>query len=445
MLPLLFGCSSEPRVLNIEVVTGHEADAMTQDPPVARVIVEGTSPDGTRIQAEAPPGGDLDFGDVDGSLAYTFEVTGLDGSGATVMRGRSLGGIVLDGIASDTFQVFAQRLRAWARAPGTLARAHTRAPAVSVGERYLYQTGGDAPEGAPESEVYDLFAWSGATGETLPFAAHSMWSDVTAVLVLGSEEDGEAAWLDENGLSSTPPVLPDGLTGFGEIAGGSAVFAPDGRVFLVGATRAGTPTDAVVEIAADANATTTVRRLLVKRAGAAATWLADVGLVVAGGSADGAGVEVLAEEATTFSPRDFPSDPTVGAGAVRSSFNTVLLIGGTADGAPVKTRLIDPRCTKDCVPEEMDALTPEPALTRVTAYFVAAGKPLIVVGDEPDPSGLTRMFLIDDLKPTVTEIPLREPRRGATPVPAPNGTLALMGGVHPDGTPALTVEMYFPE
>jgi hypothetical protein len=30
-------------------------------------------------------------------------------------------------------------------------------------------------------------------------------------------------------------------------------------------------------------------------------------------------------------------------------------------------------------------------------------------------------------------------------VPAPNGTLALLGGVHADGTPALTIETFFPE
>jgi hypothetical protein len=53
--------------------------------------------------------------------------------------------------------------------------------------------------------------------------------------------------------------------------------------------------------------------------------------------------------------------------------------------------------------------------------------------------------VIDYLNPAVTEMPLREPRRGATAVPAPNGTLALMGGVHLDGTPALSVEMFFPE
>jgi hypothetical protein len=30
-------------------------------------------------------------------------------------------------------------------------------------------------------------------------------------------------------------------------------------------------------------------------------------------------------------------------------------------------------------------------------------------------------------------------------VPAPNGTLAVLGGVHEDGTPALTIETFFPE
>ncbi|MEZ4298214.1 MAG: hypothetical protein R3B70_24895, partial [Polyangiaceae bacterium] len=114
------------------------------------------------------------------------------------------------------------------------------------------------------------------------------------------------------------------------------------------------------------------------------------------------------------------------------------------DGAPQKTRTLDPRCTIACLVQENDAITPDASLTRTAAYFWTTGR-LIVTGDDSASSGLTRTFIIDDLKNTVTEMPLREPRRFATSFAAPNGTLALAGGVHPDGTPALTVEMFFPE
>ncbi len=45
---------------------------------------------------------------------------------------------------------------------------------------------------------------------------------------------------------------------------------------------------------------------------------------------------------------------------------------------------------------------------------------------------------------TSTEAPLREPRRGATPIVGPNDTVALVGGEHADGTPATSIELFTP-
>lgn len=439
LLPFVAACSSDPRVLVIDVVTGHESDAMTQGPAVTTVKVNGTTAEGTSIEAEAAPGGELDFGEIDGDLAYQFEVTGLDGAGNTVLRGRSVSGIILNGVTADTLPLFAQRLGQWARPPGELFRAHTGAPAVSVGERYLLSTGGDGASDAAETEQYDLLAWAGARGNKQSFAAQTLVyvPDAATVLALGSG----AVWFDGTGELGEP-VLPDGLTTFDEVAGGTGVLAPDGRQFVVGGTRAGKETDAVLEIATDG--TLTIRRLTFARAGAAAVWLADVGLVVVGGSATGNGVEVLAEAGTSFAPRDFPADPTEGAGAVITALGTIALIGGSTSGAAAKTRTLDPRCTSECKVKDLDLATPAMALTRVKAYALAKGS-VLATGDEVDPDGTTRAFVIDYLDPKITELPLREPRRGATLVDTPTGTLALMGGVHPDGTPALTVEMYFPE
>jgi hypothetical protein len=111
-----------------------------------------------------------------------------------------------------------------------------------------------------------------------------------------------------------------------------------------------------------------------------------------------------------------------------------------------KTRLLDPRCTSACAAEDKDALTPDAALTGVVIYTYPDDiNRVIAVGDEPGDDGQTRAFLIDYIAGTAAEAPLREPRRGATPILTPVGTLALMGGVHPDGTPALTIETFFPE
>jgi hypothetical protein len=49
------------------------------------------------------------------------------------------------------------------------------------------------------------------------------------------------------------------------------------------------------------------------------------------------------------------------------------------------------------------------------------------VGAEAGEDGPTRSFLVDVAAAQVEELPLREARRGAAVVPAPNGTLAVLG------------------
>lgn len=428
--------------MGLDIVIGHEADAMTRSPAVARVSVKGTTPEGQTVSADAAPGGDLDFGNVDGSLAYQFEVTGTDGQGNTVMRGRSLGGIVLNDLVGATLPIFAQRLGEWARPPGTLAHAHVNAPAVPLGERYLFTTGGTGAQNATAGEEYDLFAWAGVYGQTFPFAVSTMGVNDTAVLGVGSD----VAWWD--GTNFSAPNLPDGLPSLDGVAGGSVVNAPDGRMFVIGATRPDKDraTDLVMEVASDGSLVMTARHLVFARAGASATWLPNVGLVVVGGSDKAPAVEVLPEKGTDFAVHNFPPDPTMGAGAAYAkSVGQLLLVGGSNGGAPAKTRLLDATCVSNCAMKDLPEATPDATLTRVSAFALTSTPQVIAVGDDLDPKGQTRTFLVDYVNLKVTELPLKEPRRGATALGAPNGTLALMGGLHPDGTEALTVEMYFPE
>jgi hypothetical protein len=56
-----------------------------------------------------------------------------------------------------------------------------------------------------------------------------------------------------------------------------------------------------------------------------------------------------------------------------------------------------------------------------------------------------RSRLVDVAAEEVTSLPLREPRRGASVLPAPNGTLALIGGETLDGAAAHSIELFFPE
>ncbi|WP_437900736.1 hypothetical protein [Sorangium sp. So ce124] len=451
----LLGCASEPWTLTIDVVPGHEATAFQEDPPVARIEVTATAAEGdVTVSAAAAPGGELDFGEIPAQRAYTFEVRGLDAGGTTVVRGRSAAGIYLAALTGAVLPLFAQRTGRWARPPGELAASRVGAPGAALAERYLVLTGGAAAGGAAAGDVdparldgYDLAVWGGsASSGALPRAARSLV--VRGDLLLTLDDEG-ATWTDLAGGQSAEASLPEGLGSFAEVAGGRTIEASDGRSFVVGATRAGAaagapgePSDKVLVVGADG--ALSVAKLRHARAGAAAVWVEELGLVVAGGSADGAGLEVLGDGATAFSPRPFPPDPSEGAGAAVTGPGEIALVGGVQGGAAAPTRRLAPGCAATCAPVEVEGAALTAALGGVAAFALPGGR-ILAVGSEAGEDGLMRSFLVDVAAAQVEELPLREPRRGAAVVPAPNGTLAVLGGVHADGTPALTIETFFPE
>ncbi|WP_441286504.1 hypothetical protein ACSRUE_29615 [Sorangium sp. KYC3313] len=448
----LLGCAEEPWTLTIEVVPGHEATAFQEDPPVARIEVTATAAEGdVTVSAAAPPGGELDFGEIPAARAYTFDVRGLDAGGATVVRGRSAAGIYLAAVTGDVLPLFAQRTGRWARPPGELAASRAGAPGAALAERYLILTGGAAVGGAAAGDVdparldaYDLAAWGGsASSGALPRAARSLV--VRGDLLLTLDDEG-ASWTDVAAGQSAEASLPEGLGSFAEVAGGRTVEASDGRSFVIGATRAGAPgapSDKVLVVGADG--ALSVAKLRHARAGAAAVWVEGLGLVVAGGSADGAGLEVLGDGATEFLPKQFPPDASEGAGAAVTGPGEIALVGGVhADGTPAPTRRLAPGCAPTCAAVEIEGAALTAAVGGVAAFALPGGR-LLAVGSEAGEDGLTRSFIVDVAAAQVEELPLREPRRGAAVVPAPNGTLAVLGGVHADGTPALTIETFFPE
>ncbi|WP_437330364.1 hypothetical protein [Sorangium sp. So ce381] len=451
----LLGCASEPWTLTVEVVPGHEATAFQEDPPVARIEVTATAAEGdVTVSAAAAPGGELDFGEIPAQRAYTFEVRGLDAGGATVVRGRSAAGIYLAALTGDVLPLFAQRTGRWARPPGELAASRVGAPGAALAERYLVLTGGAAAGGAAAGDVdparldgYDLAVWGGsASSGALPRAARSLV--VRGDLLLTLDDEG-ATWTDLAGGQSAEASLPEGLGSFAEVAGGRTIEASDGRSFVVGATRSGAatgapgePSDKVLVVGADG--ALSVAKLRHARAGAAAVWVEGLGLVVAGGSADGAGLEVLGDGATAFSPRPFPPDPSEGAGAAVTGPGEIALVGGVQGGAAAPTRRLAPGCAATCAAVEVEGAALTAALGGVAAFALPGGR-ILAVGSEAGEAGLTRSFIVDVAAAQVEERPLREPRRGAAVVPAPNGTLAVLGGVREDGTPAVTVETFFPE
>jgi hypothetical protein len=121
----------------------------------------------------------------------------------------------------------------------------------------------------------------------------------------------------------------------------------------------------------------------------------------------------------------------------------VTLVGGQIAGANVPTRTLDPDCVTACTATELPAIALPQAIVDTSAFSLGGGKAIAIGREIPDP-GIMRTFLLDMGASSVTELELREPRWGASVVPAPNGTLAIVGGIHPDGSPALHVELLFP-
>lgn len=434
------GCSTTPPNVHLDLTVGLETDAFSRDPKVVSILVQGLAPDGSvAVTATATPGGTFDFGDVDNTDQLTFEVTGTDAQGQTVMRGRSLGAIPLDSV-TGTLPVFVQRVNEWARPPGALAQTHVGGVASTGAERYLVLGGGtsDKPD---QADLYDLFALGGVTVGGIVRPPETLVPRGTAVLFTDAKG---ATSIDLGTGVATDVTTPTGLASYSLVAGGQSIDSSDGRTFVVGGTRqSGAPTKSVLVAAADG--TLTSLELIEARSGAAAVWVEGVGLVVAGGSATGAGVEVLGPAATAFRAQgDFPPDPTAGAGAVIDGANGVTLIGGTlVGGAPAPIRRIDATCVNACLATVITGSDPSVGLTAVRAYTLG-GERFIVVGDTIDEAPETKTFVLQ-LGKSATELPLREPRRGAAVVPAPNGTLAILGGTRVlDAKPALSVELLFP-
>jgi hypothetical protein len=421
------------------------------DPPVTRITISAKSPDGTTaIIATTTPGGSFDLGDVVDTESVGFEVAGFDVLGHLVVRGRSLGAISLLAVGTDTtLPVFAQRIGQWARPPGELTRAHVHGPTGVLAEEFIWQSGGTTYDASGKvdgtaSDFYDLLPLGGATGPTLDAAPESIVS-LGTVAQLFDQTGGRT--IDLSAQTKGDLVLPDGLASFADIAGARPVYGTDGTGYLVGGTRqTGEASDAVLIIATDGTLSAT--KLNQKRLGAAAVFVPDLGLMVAGGSDTGTGVELLPAQTTKFVAGGYPIDAVVGAAAVLDPRDTtnqkVLLLGGNAAGSPAPTRLLDLSCSTACSVAALPALDLPEALTRGVGYVLSDSQLIVVADESASDPGETHSYVIDVVASTVTEAPLREPRKGAGVTATPLGTLAVLGGVHLDGSPALTVETYFP-
>lgn len=445
LLGALAACG-EPMTLSLVVTPGHEEDALSRAPAVATIEIVASSPDG-EIQrtAKASPGGSFDLGEVPSTQYLDFELRGLDASGQLVARGRSVTVPIgaIDTSEGGELPLFLQRVGESARPPGALSVSHLRAPAAVFGERYLLITGGARALDAAGAELdpassafYDLLAWGGATGGTLPRRAASLVVRGSAVLLIDASG---ATWVDLSTGTSSEARAPSGLD-FADVAGGRTIDGLAGLSFVVGATRDGEPTSAVLVV--DDEGALAAASLGTARSHAGAAFVAGRGLVVTGGSALGAGAELLSSDGTSSRPLPYASDATTGAAAISlGGGSAVLLAGGRLGGQAAPTRSLDLDCLASCAPTELDELAVPALASRGLGY--EADTTILLAGEGDD--GETLLFELEPTaSPPVRALPLREPRRGATVAPAPNGTLFVLAGELVAGGAALRVESVFP-
>jgi hypothetical protein len=366
----------------------------------------------------------------------TFVVSGLDASGAPQARGRSLP-INRAGFSGVRLPLFVSRASELGRPPDNLPNAHPDHPPVQiVGGRYLYAFGATQGDKAV-ADIYDFGSWQSITQGSMscptpPCRVESL-AVVAGTLALAVGDDWGIA-MDLAAGTAVDAPKPEGLESYAEVSGGATIHADDGSAYLIGGTRNDDATSSVIHVDPDG----LLERVLLSapRAGAAATWMPGRGLVVVGGGdAQAAGAELLAEGASAFVPLEFPADRTTGAALVSLDDNTVLRLGGrTETGGVAETVSLALGCGSGCTPAVVGA-----PLDLVTAKAFPLGESrALVVGD--DASGNTQVIIWSEA--ASVPVPMREPRKGASAIEAPTGHIAIFGGTHPDGSPALSVELF---
>jgi hypothetical protein len=400
---LLSSCSDTPEG-TINIVTGDETEVFTRAPAAVMLVTEKVASDGKRTElsrAELP----LDtvrLGDQQRTDVGALGVTGFDAAGKAVIRGESL--LVQWGaLENAALDVFVQRIGELARMPRGPAAIDPLVSTMIAG-RYVFAANGTA------TMLYDLLALKPvANAPVLPRPARSVASVGTAVVII---DEAGATTFDFSTGATYPLEAPTGGT-FVEVSGGIRVAAPDATQYIVGGTRAaGGPTSRVFVLDKDSKAT--FAGLTAPREGACAAYVEGRGLVVVGGDAAGAGVELLAPGAAVATPLPFPPDPVKGCGATALDNSHVLVVGG----GPV--RVLDLACTTNCAAATWPDTIP---LVRAETFTIAPDA-AFVVGD--DGTGTTHAYRASATG--AREIPLRIPRRGARLLPTPAGAFAVFGG-----------------
>jgi hypothetical protein len=294
------GCSTTENPVTITAIAGLDGAPFDGTPAVTEVQLRVRDTAGNESTVARTPTSTLGL-DVPDSAKQgigSLVLAGVDGSGNTVAWGRTppLDLSALQARLSVSLTILVQRSASIARAL-KLDSAVQKPRCAMVGTRYLLVS--DAA--SVDAHTVDLLTMS-SLSDAGAWPTAPVTVAVAGAKALAIDATGKATLTDLEAQTSSTPSPPSGLA-FADVAGGQVVIAEDGSAFIVGATRASAPTDAILRL--DADGTLAVRRLGKARTGASATWATGRGLVVAYGSGD-APIEVLAPSATNATALAFP-------------------------------------------------------------------------------------------------------------------------------------------
>jgi hypothetical protein len=417
----------------IQLVTGEETDTFSQSPVPTQIQVQANDGSGnlTTLATASYPTDSIDLGNQDETAVATLDVSALGANGSTLVYGQSvpLQYGALDGL---TLPIFVQRVGQNAR----LAALTDSRPAPTLAilsDRFLIVGGGSDSSLSSSTVVYDFAQLQVLDSPpTLPHVPMSM--PIVGTIGIVIDQNG-AAYYDFSQDASQELTAPSGF-GFADVAGGQSIYdTTNGVAYVVGGTRtSGSATAAVLKI--DTNDTSnasypagnmTWLTLSTPRLGASIAWIGPRGLVVAGGSATGGGVEIVAPSETTGSQLPFPPDASTGAGMTVLDSQHVLVAGGVLpDGTDAGVRALDLGCAQSCgsAPSTQPWGSLPVAITGASAFDIDPSR-AFVVGNEPT-SGLTHTFLLTSAG--ATEVPTKVPHTNAAAIESPVGSVLLFGG-----------------
>ncbi len=372
------------------------------------------------------------------SGVHQYRVTGFDGTGNRLVAGRTLT-VDLAEIKGQSIPLFLARTDRPCRPDGGFEVSPSEYPTAGLIFGKMMWLLEEASESSLKTDAYSLAYLQqmsppeGLSTLSCPDSPCQIGSLVTVGLQYAlaiSPEFALAMDLAQPLIVELEP--PDPLTSWDEVVGGRVLPGADEAAVLVGPARMDAPSRFVLGV--DAAAAISVLELSTERQGAATLFEPGFGLLVAGGSTEGSGLERLVPGETEMVDLEFPADPVMGAALVIEDDTHVLRVGGmTPEQEPAPTVRIDVSCSDECeyvaVPELDQVLFSAQAF-----YDEEYGESLVVGEDETGEMKVVRY----DGEFSELEIPSRQRRSRASAFELPTRQIVLLGGTDPKSETART-------